>query len=460
MHHKIAFTEVPPRQVKAELSEVMRVDDRYDLVLDLASTGCHLTDAKTGENYFDFVGFFGSLPLGMNHPDLLQKLAAHYPPHELLRLVANKPSNSDFVTKELANAVRTMKRTGFIPDGFKHLFFVSGGALANENALKAAMDWKVRKNIASGVNAKDTVDTQLKGTRILHFKKAFHGRSGYTMSLTKTDPMKVWGFAKHDWPAIDPPVLRFPLNRRRLKSAAVDESESIDQICNALEKYPDDIAALIIEPLQAEGGDNHFRPQFLRQLRALADARDFLLIFDEVQTGMGRSGRMWAWQHFDVAPDIFSFCKMAQVGGVLSTARIDEVPENVFALHGRINSTFGGDLIDIVRLNYILQVMQENQIITNAATVGAYIKSRLEDLMVLYPQYISNIRGRGMMLAFDLPSVSLRNRFKKLAYQNHLLVLSCGEKSIRFRPMLCMTKEEADEGLEWVAKTLEDLAAR
>src|SRR5262249_40429279 len=170
-----------------------------------------------------------------------------------------------------------------------------GGALAVENAMKTAFDWKVRRNRAKG--------RPDKGTRVLHLENAFHGRSGYTLSVTNSDPVKTDLFPKFDWPRIPCPNIEFPLEGARL--AAVDGAERAAILAAeaAFDRAPDDIAAIVIEPIQGEGGDNHFRPAFFRELRRLADEREAMLVYDEVQTGLGLTGRWWAYQHHGVLPD-------------------------------------------------------------------------------------------------------------------------------------------------------------
>ena len=211
----------------------------------------------------------------------------------------------------MARFVETFARVLGDP-ALPHLFFVDGGALAVENALKVAFDWKSRHNEAHGI------DPDL-GTKVLHLRGAFHGRSGYTLSLTNTDPNKVARFPKFDWPRIDAPYLR--------PGADMDavEAESLRQARAAFEAHPHDIACFIAEPIQGEGGDRHFRPQFFAAMRELCDEFDALLIFDEVQTGCGMTGTPWAYQQLGVTPDVVAFGKKTQVCGVMAGGRVDEV---------------------------------------------------------------------------------------------------------------------------------------
>src|SRR5437764_164380 len=143
-----------------------------------------------------------------------------------------------------------------------------------------------------------------RGAQIMHLREAFHGRTGYTLSLTNTaDPRKTQYFPKFDWPRIDNPKLRFPVD----DDVEPRERAAIEQAKRFIAERKDDIAAFIMEPIQGEGGDNHFRPEFLKAVRQLCDENDMLLIFDEVQTGVGLTGKMWCFQHFGIEPDIFCF---------------------------------------------------------------------------------------------------------------------------------------------------------
>jgi len=304
---------ITANQARATIGRHMLADG-LDLVLDLdRSTPSRLVDAATGRSYLDLFSHFASAPLGTNHPALATAEAQA----RLARGATNNPSNSDVYTVEMASFVDTFARVG-IPAELPHLFVVAGGALAVENALKTAFDWKVRKNLAAGRGER--------GHAVIHFERAFHGRSGYTLSLTNTDPLKTKYFPKFDWPRIPVPPLTFPAEGDALERTIAAERASVAAIERVFADSPHDVAAIIIEPIQGEGGDNHFRPQFLAELRRLADEHEAMLIFDEVQTGVGLTGRFWAYSHFDVVPDILCFGKKMQVCGILCGRRVEEVP--------------------------------------------------------------------------------------------------------------------------------------
>ena len=217
---------------------------------------------------------------------------------------------------------------------------------------------------------------------------------------------------------------------------------------------PDDIAALILEPIQGEGGDNHFRPELFRRLRALADELEFLLIFDEVQTGVGLTGSMWCWQQMGVEPDMFAFGKKTQVCGFAANHRVDEVPDNVFKVSSRINSTWGGNLVDMVRCAQYLEIIEEENLIENARVVGEHLQGRLRELATEFPGVMTNVRGRGLFIAFDLPDKAMRDRTLAACLENGMMGLASGASAIRFRPHLVLSKDEAEEGVRKLRRAI------
>ncbi len=420
--------------------------DGLDLVVDLErSEGSWLVDKKRGDRYLDFFSMYASMAVGYNHPGLRAV-------QESLGAIAiQKPSNADAYTETMAEFVETFSQIA-IPDDLPHAFFIEGGALAVENGLKAAFDWKVRKNLAAG-------ETGERGTQVIHLEQAFHGRSGYTLSLTNThDSRKTKYFPKFKWPRILNPKLIFPLNAENLSQVETAETKALDQIRQALAAHGDDIAALIIEPIQGEGGDNHFRREFLQQLRQLCDENGVLFILDEIQTGVGLTGRFWAHEHFDVRPDILVFGKKTQVCGILVSRRIDEADKNVFQESSRINSTFGGNLVDMARCTHILRIIEQEKLVENARIQGDLLLSEIGKRAREFPQLISNPRGRGLMCAFDLPDTQTRDRMRAALMAEKLLILGCGEKSIRFRPHLNVSADEIREGMEMVRTVLKKIA--
>ena len=426
-----------PSDVRAKLAKHILADG-YDLVFDLErSQGSYLYDSLHQESFLDFFSFFATNPVGHNHPRVTEESFRR----KLAEVAIHNPSNSDIYTVAMADFVETFSRHA-IPEHLPHLFLVAGGAVGVENAIKAAFDWKVRKNLERGV-------TGVRGQQVIHFEQAFHGRTGYSLSMTNTaDRRKIDYFPKFSWPRIVTPKLRFPRTEESERAVVEMERKAVEQIQKALLENPDDIAALIIEPIQGEGGDNHFRAEFFQQIRALADEHEFLFIVDEVQTGVGLTGRMWAYEHFEVLPDVLCFGKKTQVCGMLASRRLDEVEHNVFAESARINSTWGGNLTDMVRFQRYLEIIRSEQLVEHARDTGEYLRAQLESVQEEFPKLVSNARGRGLMCAFDMPNGSLRDRFRQEAFARQMLILGCGTASIRFRPSLTVAREDIDKGMD------------
>jgi len=428
---------VAPENVQDSLKKHILADG-FDLTFDMEkSKGVYIYDAKYKRTYLDFFTCFASVPLGYNHPKMVND--EEFKKNLMLAALTN-PSNSDIYTTQYAQFVETFARVG-IPDYLPHAFFISGGSLAIENALKVAMDWKVQKNFTKGY-------TKEKGFKVLHFEHAFHGRSGYTLSLTNTLPVKTKWFAKFDWPRVSHPAMNFPYTDANHEDLLRREALSIKQIKKAFEVNKDDICAIIIEPIQSEGGDNHVRQEFLEQLRVIADENDAMLIYDEVQTGVGLTGKFWCHEHYceKARPDIIAFGKKMQVCGILVGNKVDEVENNVFRIPSRINSTWGGSLVDMVRSSKIMEIIEEDNLCENAAVVGEHLQSELTRIAEKN-SLVSNVRGRGLLTAFDFPDKAKRDAFIKEGMKRNVMFLGCGNHTIRFRPALIMDKVHIDEGL-------------
>ena len=420
--------------------------DGMDLVMDLdRSHGSWIVDQRDGTEYLDLYTMYASQAIGYNHPRMLEIS------DELARAATQKPICSDVYTVEMAGFMEVFERVA-MPAYLPHAFFIEGGALAVENALKAAFDWKTRINLALG---KDDVRADM----ILHFKEAFHGRSGYTLSLTNTyNPDKTKYFPKFNWPRIDNPKLHFPVDPAEVQRVSETEARALDQAQDAIHQYGDRVAGLIIEPIQSEGGDNHFRPEFMQALRELCSENRILFILDEVQTGIGLTGRFWAHEHHSVQPDIISFGKKTQVCGVLAGRIMDEVQDNVFQRSMRIGSTFGGNLVDMVRCKRILEIIESENLVDAADLLGTYLLAKLQDLRSSFSDRITNVRGQGLLCAFDLPDPELRRLFVEQCARARVLVVGCGPKSIRFRPHLNISATEIDHGMAVMADVLADMA--
>lgn len=415
--------------------------DGLPVVMDLEkSHGSYIVDID-GKEYLDMFSMFASSPVGYNHPYILAN------EKQLEKVSINKLALSDIYPDEYADFMDAFERVG-IPKELSYCFFIDGGGLAVENALKAAFDWKTRLNLANGIDQE--------ASQVIHFKQAFHGRTGYTLSLTNTkDPRKYMYFPKFNWPRISNPKLTFPLTEESVAATVELEKQAIQEIEAAIANNPNDIACLILEPIQAEGGDNHFRKEFFVKLREICDKNDIILILDEVQTGIAMTGKMWCYQHYGIVPDVISFGKKTQVCGILANKeKFDRVEKNVFQESSRINSTFGGNLVDMIRFKLILEIIEKEGLVNKAESLGEYLQVKLMELAEKHPS-ISNVRGKGLLVAFDLPTPEARDKFVSDAMAENMLILGCGEKSIRFRPHLTVNKEDLDKAIAIVDKVVD-----
>lgn len=438
---------IQPAEVHNVLSRHMLADG-YEIVMDLQkSQGSWVFDSRGKGRILDFFTNFASCPIGYNHP----KLNTPEFRERIADASVNKPANSDIYTTFMAEFVETFSRLAMPQNFTKHLFFVEGGSLGVENAIKAAFDWKVRKNFRKGIR-------EVKGQQVMHLRHCFHGRSGYTLSLTNTDPTKTDYFPKFDWPRIDNPKIDFPMDAAAEADVEARENAALAQAKQFLHERKDDIAAFIMEPIQGEGGDNHFRPEFFRAMRQLCDENDVMLIFDEVQSGVGITGRMWAHQHYGIEPDMFAFGKKTQVCGFASNDRIMDIEDNVFVMSSRINSTWGGNLTDMVRSQRYFEIIEEEKLVDNAAKVGAYFVGELQRFSSEFPNLVSNVRGRGLMCAFDLPDGDKRKAALNAFMNQNVLVLASGARSARFRPALNLSMDEASEAIRRMEKGLKEIA--
>jgi len=430
------------RDIQQRLSKHILADG-MPIEMDLTqSKGSYMRD-KNGTAYLDMFSMFASSPIGYNHPYILENA------HQLTDIAINKLALSDIYTDVYADFLDCFARVA-MPRELDYCFFIDGGALAVENALKAAFDWKTRLNLSKGISQE--------ANQVIHFKQAFHGRSGYTLSLTNTnDPRKYMYYPKFDWPRITNPSLKFPLTEDHLADTLALEKMAMAEIEQAITDHPHRIACIILETIQAEGGDNYFRKEFFQMLRDICDKNDILLVLDEVQTGIAMTGKMWGYQHYGIVPDILAFGKKTQVCGILGNReKFDRVDRHVFKESSRINSTFGGNLVDMLRFKLILEVIEKENLVTAAEEKGKYLLEKLILLTQKFP-LLTNARGKGLMAAFDFPDSARRDGFIAAAFKQQLLIMGCGERSIRFRPHLTVTIEEIDKTLLVINKVLQEI---
>lgn len=412
------------------------IGDGEKLIVDTKkSKGVYLVDNGTGKIYLDCSSQYASMPLGWNNTRLKELIYSSHNIEKLEFCCLHKIANCDYYTEVYADLVESF--SGITRD-FNYLFFIDGGTLGVENAIKAAFDWRAR---SLGLNYE--ADYLVNKMDVIHLEEAFHGRSGYCLSLTNTVLNKTALFPKFNWTRIKNPKIKFPIVE---SDARLIEELSLLQAELALKSNL--VAAIVLETIQGEGGDNHFRTEYFKALRKLADDHGCLLILDEVQTGVGLTGRTWAYEHYGIVPDMISFGKKAQVCGFASTNRINEVSNNVFKESSRISSTWGGNIIDMLRFTNIIKVINELNLVQNAESVGKYFLNKLQET-----DRIQNVRGKGLMLAFDLETPEERDKVLHKLKEN-MVILPCGKKSIRIRPHLIFSKENVDEAMGYIKNSI------
>ena len=434
---------IDPKKVKQILGKNILADG-FDPVIDLEkSSGSWIVDQRDDVKYLDMFSMYASGSVGYNHPYILEHK------DKLGEIAVNKTTLSDIYNVYYADFVDTFDKIA-MPSYLKNAFFIDGGSLAVENALKAAFDWKRRTNMSKG--------SKVNGDKVIYFNQAFHGRTGYTLTLTNTaDPRKTMYFPKFPWFKVDNPYINFPLTLDVLEALIKQENNVLESIKEIIKNNTDDIAALILEPIQGEGGDNHFRDEFMVQLKNVCDSNDIILIFDEVQTGIGLTGKMWAHEHFSVKPDIISFGKKTQVCGMLAGNKIYNLEDNVFKESSRINSTFGGNLIDMYRFKLILEIIDNESLLDNTIKMGDYLLDCITSLSDEFPGYVTNPRGKGLFCAFDMPSGIERDKLIGLLLDKNIMILGSGLKSIRFRPHLNVLKEDLDICINTIHDSIKEM---
>jgi 4-aminobutyrate aminotransferase len=404
---KVKINSIPPGPRARGVIEVMNRNCynstfTYPLVIS-GGQGCVITDVD-GNSFLDFSSNIGTCPLGYSHPAILEVVS------EYSHNGAHKIAGQDFYCKEhadLSEKVRTI-----LPAGFK-TFFVNSGAEAVENAIKLAY----RKMSTE-------TPSLLPG---LSCTNAFHGRTLGALSFTFSKPIQKAGYP--ELPAL------------RIKFCTDENDSEIESLQKILESNK--VAFIISEVVQGEGGYNFASKRFVQNLRRCADKFGVPLILDEVQSGMGRTGKWWAFEHYDVLPDIMSAAKALQVGMSAYDERFDPGEQ------GALSSTWGGgSRIDMAVGTVTIDVINRDRLLENALAMGERLQKGIGDLSQDDKTGITGVRGMGLMIGLELDSKSRRDQLLTRAFKNGLLLLPAGQKAMRLIPPLVITAEEIDEGLE------------
>ncbi len=405
---KITTTLPGPKSSKI-LSQLKKLNigfsGAYPFVHSKEGSGCYFKDIDNNV-FLDFASQIGSNPLGYNHHDL-NEIIKKYKKHPI------KYAGQDFTIEEHLTLLKEL--TSITPPGLNSAFLINSGAEAVENSIKLAL--RKQKQAKYGIS----------------FEGAFHGRTLGALSCTNSKSVHKKNF-------FSIPVKRLPFNENAI--------DSLNRILRQ-ESSSQEIGFIIIEPIQGEGGYNIAPQKLVKEIRKITQAQNIPFISDEVQSGLGRTGKWWAIQNFNVKPDIMSSAKALQVGATIANKSF--IPEQ-----GTVSSTWGGgNSLDLAIGTQTIKTIKKRKLLNNINKQGAYIKKRLQELE--NKNLISKARGLGLMIGFDLPNVKIRNNFIIECLKNGLVLLGCGEKSVRVIPPYIINKQEIDEAMSIIHSSLKKI---
>ncbi|KAI1641052.1 aminotransferase class-III-domain-containing protein [Biscogniauxia mediterranea] len=453
----VVKTDIPGPKSQEAIARLDKVFDTRSLNM-LAdytkSFGNYIVDLD-GNALLDVYAQIASIPVGYNNPALLK--AAQSP--EMINALINRPALGNFPSHDWAEILET----GILkvaPKGLNQVFTAMAGSDANETAYKAAFMWR-RQRERGGPSVEFTEEEMESAMRnqspgasqlsILSFKTAFHGRLFGSLSTTRSKPIHKLDIPAFDWPQATFPQLKYPLEDH-IEENKKAESDSLAEVEHLIENYHIPPCAVIVEPIQSEGGDNHASPAFFQGLRAITKKHGVLLIVDEVQTGVGATGKFWAHEHWNLPdpPDMVTFSKKAQTAGYYfgDPSLRPNKPYRQF-------NTWMGDPARAILFRAIIDEIERLNLVENTAKVGDYLFGKLEGLAKKYPGQFENLRGKnlGTFIAFDNPN---RDEFLKKAKKFGVNIGGSGASAVRLRPMLIFEKQHADlllEALEKIVKS-------
>lgn len=398
-----------------------------------------------------------SIPVGYNNPHLIEVMKSD----QVVNALVNRPALGNFPSNDWADILRS----GLLkvaPKGLDQVFTAMAGSDANEIAYKAAFMWK-RQQQRGGYNVEFTEEELTSSMNnkspgaaselsIMSFRTAFHGRLFGSLSTTRSKPIHKLDIPAFDWPQATFPLLKYPLEEH-VEENRKAEQDSLAEVEHLIQTWHLPPCAVIVEPIQSEGGDNHASPEFFRGLREVTKKHGVLMIVDEVQTGVGATGKFWAHDHWNLPspPDMVTFSKKAQTAGYYYGS-----PELRPNKPYRQFNTWMGDPARAILFRAIVEEIEQNDLISQTARVGDYLYGKLAALGEKYPGQFANLRGKGQgtFIAFDNPK---RDEFVKKAKTFGVNIGGSGVSAVRLRPMLTFEEKHADILVEALEKIVQSL---
>ncbi|CAI5756752.1 unnamed protein product [Candida verbasci] len=440
------------KQINQELGQVYDNKATYFVTDYFNSYGNYISDAD-GNKLLDVFCQISSIPLGYNNPKLIEAAKSD----EMIDAIVNRPALACFPSTNYAQILKDGLLAA-APPGMNKIWTSLCGSDANETAYKAAFMYqhsKIRGNkpfseeeLSSVMNNKAPGASEM---TILSFEKGFHGRTFGSLSTTRSKAIHKLDIPAFDWPVAPFPKLQYPLEEFEQENRQ-EEQRCLNKLEEIIENAPKQIAALIVEPVQSEGGDNHASSEFFQGIRDITKKHNVLFIVDEVQTGVGASGKFWAHEHWNLTspPDMVTFSKKFQAAGFYYS-NPDLQPKDAY----RQFNTWCGDPSKAILAKAIYQVIKQDGLVSKTANVGDYLYSGLQQL-VNKSDKLKNLRGKnfGTFIAFDCVNADVRNKLLADCRLNGLNVGGCGESGVRLRPTLLFEQKHADLFLNILEKVL------
>ncbi len=452
-------TEIPGPRSKALIAEGafdMQSIYRALVIDDVASSGPYMVDAD-GNVILDMFANFALGALGYNHPALVEVAKSD----AYVRASVN-PTSTPFVTTpawfDLMHRIQK-----HAPPGMGKIYFVDAGGEGVEAALKVAFirhgekrrekDGGPRNPLELPANVQDQI-MQNAGTDavLISFSGAFHGRGLGPLSATHSKVIHKADLPAFPWPMVEFPVNRWPLEKFADENAKA-EAESLKALERAIDAHAGRVAAIVVEPIQSEGGDRHASPAFFRGVQALAKKAGAMLVLDEVQTGVAATGKMWCHEHFELPepPDLVAFGKKMQLGGFFAR------DEHAITQFGRMYQTRNGDRARVMLSATVLETIAKEKLVERAASLGKYFLEGLNGLAAKFPKLVTEPRGRGLLMSFDMPTTAARDDLLKRAMKRGVMATYTGTRSVRLRPHLVTTEREADIAVSVLGDALAEM---